>query len=113
SSPSAASACASTDDPGAMRLTWRGAELSLLLPIVLLVPLGFAITHIAVSCVALFAAAHFVLVLFGHRGDQLLLPAVGALGGIGMIMLNRLPQDLAGTSGFGLELGMAATQLLW
>ena len=109
-----------------MRLTWRGAELSLLLPILILVPLGFAITHIAVSgafdvgplglavgYVALFAAAHFVLVLFGHRGDQLMLPAVGALGGIGMIMLNRLPQDLAGTSGFGLELGMAATQLLW
>src|SRR6186997_222353 len=109
-----------------MRLTWRGAELSLLLPILILVPLGFAITHIAVSgafevgplglavgYVALFVAAHLVLVAFRHRGDQLLLPAVGALGGMGMIMLNRLPQDLAGTSGFGLDLGMAATQLLW
>ena len=28
-------------------------------------------------------------------------------------MLNRLPQDLAGTSALGVELGMAATQLLW
>ena len=28
-------------------------------------------------------------------------------------MLNRLPQDLAGTSAFGIELDMAATQLLW
>ena len=35
------------------------------------------------------------------------------MGGIGLIMLNRLPQDLAGTSLFGIELGMAATQLLW
>src|ERR671916_62048 len=57
--------------------------------------------------------AHFLLVAFGHRGDQMLLPAVGAMGGIGLIMLNRLPQDLAGTSALGIELGMAATQLLW
>jgi cell division protein FtsW (lipid II flippase) len=35
------------------------------------------------------------------------------MGGIGLIMLNRLPQNLAGTRAFGLELGMAATQLLW
>ena len=28
-------------------------------------------------------------------------------------MLNRLPQDLAGTNALGIELGMAATQLLW
>src|SRR5918999_1102822 len=109
-----------------MRLTWRGVELRLLLPILLLVPLGFAITHIAqtatsdpgplglaLAYVALMVAAHLVLTASGHRGDQLLLPAVAAIGGIGMIMLNRLPQDLAGASGFGIELGMAATQLLW
>ncbi|MCV0403753.1 MAG: FtsW/RodA/SpoVE family cell cycle protein [Chloroflexi bacterium] len=109
-----------------MRLTWRGAEFRLLLPILLLVPLGFLVTNIAltgaletgdmtlaVGFVALFVVAHVVLVASGHRGDQLILPAVGALGGIGIIMLNRLPQDLAGTSAFGLELGMAATQLLW
>ena len=35
------------------------------------------------------------------------------MGGVGIVMLNRLPQDLAGTSAFGIELGMAATQLLW
>ncbi|MGH2445935.1 MAG: FtsW/RodA/SpoVE family cell cycle protein [Candidatus Limnocylindria bacterium] len=109
-----------------MRITWRGAELKLLVPILLLVPLGFVVTNIALSgtldtgplnlalgYVALFVGAHLVLVAFGHRGDQLLVPAVGAMGGIGLIMLNRLPQDLAGTRAFGLELGMAATQLLW
>jgi cell division protein FtsW (lipid II flippase) len=109
-----------------MRVTWRAAELRLLLPILLLVPLGFAITNIAITkqldpgpmglaigYVAMFVAAHLVLVLSGHRGDQMLLPAVGAMGGIGLIMLNRLPQDLAGTSALGIELGMAATQLLW
>jgi cell division protein FtsW (lipid II flippase) len=109
-----------------MRITWRGVELRLLLPILLLVPLGFIVTHIALSgtfepgplelafgYVALFVGAHLVLVAAGHRGDQLLLPAVGAMGAVGLVMLNRLPQDLAGTSGFGIELGMAATQLLW
>ena len=109
-----------------MRIAWRGAELRLLLPIFVLVPLGFAITnvaltgafdggplHLAIAYVALLVGAHLLLVVLGHRGDQLILPAVGAMGGIGMIMLNRLPQDLAGTSAFGIELGMAATQLLW
>jgi peptidoglycan glycosyltransferase len=109
-----------------MRIAWRGAEFRLLFPILLLVPLGFVITNIAlagvpeagdlglaVGYVALFVGAHLLLVAFGHRGDQFILPAVGAMGGLGMIMLNRLPQDLAGTRAFGLELGMAATQLLW
>ena len=109
-----------------MRLTWRGVELRLLLPVLLMVPLGFAITnialtetldpgplHLAIVFVALFVAAHAALVVWGHRGDQLILPAVGAMGGIGLISLNRLPQDLAGTSALGLQLGMAETQLLW
>jgi cell division protein FtsW (lipid II flippase) len=109
-----------------MRIAWRGAELRLLLPILFLVPLGFIVTNVALTgafepgplelsiiYVALFVGAHLVLVVSGHRGDQLILPAVAAMGGVGMVMLNRLPQDLAGTSGFGFELGMAATQLLW
>jgi cell division protein FtsW (lipid II flippase) len=109
-----------------MRITWRGTELGLLVPILLLVPFGFAVTNVALTgtfeagplelalgYVALVAGAHLALVAFGHRGDQLLLPAVGAMGAIGLVMLNRLPQDLAGTRAFGLELGMAATQLLW
>ena len=109
-----------------MRIAWRGVEIRLLLPALLLVPFGFIVTHIALSgtfepgplelaigYVGLFVVAHLVLVAFGHRGDQLILPAVAAMGGIGLIMLNRLPQDLAGTRAFGLELDMAATQLLW
>jgi cell division protein FtsW (lipid II flippase) len=109
-----------------MRITLRRAELGLLIPLLLLVPLGFAITHIAETdaldigplglafgYVALWVGAHIILTAFGHRGDQVLLPAVAVTGGIGIIMLNRLPQDLAGTRAFGLELGMAGTQLLW
>lgn len=109
-----------------MRITWRRTELRLLLPILAAVPLGFAITNIAltdtldagplqlaIGFVGLFVVAHLALVLFGHQGDQLILPAAGAMGGLGLIMLNRLPQDLAGTSAFGVQLGMAETQLLW
>ena len=109
-----------------MRVAWRGVELRLLLPILLVVPLGFVVTNVALTgtlasgdltlaaiYVAIFIGGHLLLVAFGHRGDQLLLPAVGAMGAVGIVMLNRLPQDLAGTSALGVELGMAATQVLW
>ena len=109
-----------------MRVAWRGAELRLLLPILVLVPMGFVVTNVALTqtlaagdltlaaiYVAIVVAGHLLLVAFGHRGDQLLLPAVGAMGGVGIVMLNRLPQDLAGTAALGVELGMAATQVLW
>jgi cell division protein FtsW (lipid II flippase) len=109
-----------------MRIAWRGVELRLLVPIAFLVPLGFVVTNIALSgtaepgpmelagvYVAILLVAHVALVVFGHRGDQLILPAVGAMGAVGIVMLNRLPQDLAGTNLFGLELGMAQTQVLW
>ncbi len=106
-----------------MRLAWRGTELWLLLPLLLLVPLGFVITHVAESqvlepgplglataYVALVLAAHLVLVLSGHRGDQLLLPLVATIGAIGIVMLNRLP---GGTSLLGLNIGLAVTQVAW
>ena len=32
-----------------MRIAWRGVELRLLLPILLLVPLGFVVTNIALT----------------------------------------------------------------
>jgi cell division protein FtsW len=98
----------------------------MLLPLALLVPLGFAVSHIASTGLAdpgplglaavyvvMMLAAHFVLVIAGHRGDPLLLPLVATVGGIGLVMLNRLPQGLRGTNLFGLQLGMAETQVLW
>jgi cell division protein FtsW (lipid II flippase) len=109
-----------------MRITWRAVELRMLLPLVVLVPLGFAVTHIAQSgklepgplglplaYVGLMLLAHLVLVASRFRGDPLMLPLVGVVGGIGLVMLNRLPQQLAGTSAFGIQLGMAGTQVLW
>lgn len=98
----------------------------MLLPLVVLVPLGFAVTHIAqtgtadpgpmglaIGYVLLMLGAHLVLVATGHRSDPLLLPLVATIGAIGLVMLNRLPQDLAGMDAFGVQLGMAATQLVW
>src|SRR5262245_56713713 len=61
------------------------------------------LTYIA----ALFGV-HAVFVLAGRRTDQLLLPAVGMLGGIGLLLMIRLPQGLAGRIG-----GLATTQLVW
>jgi cell division protein FtsW (lipid II flippase) len=109
-----------------MRAVPRPVELRLLLPLVILVPLGFVVTHIAqtgaldpgplglaIGYVGLMLAAHLVLRLTGNQGDQMLLPVVATIGGVGIVMLNRLPQNLLGANIFGLRLGMAATQLLW
>ena len=109
-----------------IRAVPRPVELRLLLPIVILVPLGFLVTHIAqsgilepgpmavaIGYVGLMLAAHIALRLVGNRGDQILLPCVAAIGGVGIVMLNRLPQDLLGTDLLGIRLGMATTQLIW
>lgn len=98
----------------------------MLLPLALLVPLGFAITHIAqtgtldpgpmalaAGYVAIAFGGHLALRLAGNRGDQLLLPAAAAIGSVGFVMLNRLPQSPLGMDLFGVEMGMATTQLLW
>ena len=111
-----------------MRLTlaWRWAELRMLLPLAILVPLGFVVTHVAREGVleagsltlaggylALMLAAHAILVLSGQRGDQLLLPLVATIGGVGLVMLNRLAPEVETTQAFGLQLDVAQTQLLW
>jgi len=56
----------------------------------------------------IFAAIHLAQVITGRRTDQVLLPAVALLGGIGLILMERLPQDLAGSLG-----GLSRTQLIW
>ncbi len=58
------------------------------------------------------AVAHLAQVLAGRRTDQVLLPAVGLLGGLGLLLMERLPQDLAG-SALGDSLGLAGVQLVW
>src|SRR3954465_9351745 len=70
-----------------------------------LAPAGASLRAI---CVGLLLVAHMVLVLSARRTDQVLLPTAGMLGGIGLLLMERLPQSLAGSLG-----GLAETQLVW
>jgi cell division protein FtsW (lipid II flippase) len=63
--------------------------------------------------VAALLAAHAAQVLAGRRTDQVLLPTVGMLGGISLLVMQRLPQDLVTQTFFGSELGLAEVQLVW
>src|SRR4051794_24067761 len=55
---------------------------------------------------ALFAA-HIAQVLAGRRTDQVLLPTVGLIGGLGLLLMERLPQTLVEQHVFGQTLGLA------
>ncbi|HET9455953.1 MAG TPA: FtsW/RodA/SpoVE family cell cycle protein [Candidatus Limnocylindrales bacterium] len=68
--------------------------------------------HLAVY-LGVLAAAHVAQVLTGRRTDQVLLPAVGLLGGISLLLMERLPQNLVVQRFFGTELGLADVQLVW
>ena len=56
-------------------------------------------------------AAHAAQVLAGRRTDQILLPTVAMLGGISLLLMQRLPQDLVTQTFFGTTLGLAQVQL--
>ena len=58
-------------------------------------------------------AAHLAQVLAGRRTDQILLPTVGMLGGISLLLMQRLPQDLVTQTFFGTTFGLAQVQLIW
>lgn len=59
------------------------------------------------------ALAHIAQVLAGRRSDQVLLPVVGLLGGISLLLMQRLPQGLV-TLTFGeTKLGLGDVQLVW
>jgi cell division protein FtsW (lipid II flippase) len=64
-------------------------------------------TGLLVVYVGALLLAHLALVLAGRRTDQVLLPTVGMLGGIGLLLMQRLPQGLAG------GLGLATQQLAY
>jgi cell division protein FtsW (lipid II flippase) len=57
--------------------------------------------------------AHAALVLSGRRVDEILLPAAAFLGGIGLLLMQRLPQDLVVQDVGPWTLGLGALQLLW
>ena len=56
---------------------------------------------------------HLLFVLAGRRTDQVLLPAVGLLGGIGLLLMQRLPQTLISQELYGTQLFLGQLQLLW
>ena len=58
-------------------------------------------------------AVHLAFVVTGRRTDQVLLPVVGLLGGLGLLLMQRLPQGLVTQTFGGLELGLGHAQLLW
>ncbi len=106
------------------RPRWQEARLLLLVALTLLVgsvSLGATVTGSFVPAdagalaiyLAALATAHVAQVLAGRRTDQVLLPVVGLLGGISLLLMQRLPQDLVTQTFFGTELGLAQVQLVW
>ena len=62
---------------------------------------------------AALAVAHIAQVLAGRRSDEVLLPVVGLLGGISLLLMQRLPQDLVTMDLGGSTLGLGDVQLIW
>ena len=56
---------------------------------------------------------HGMFVLAGRRIDQVLFPAVAMLGGLGLLLMQRLPQTFVTQSFFGTELVLGQLQLAW
>ena len=83
----------------AARLAGDVSHVNMLLP---------ANAGIIAAYIGALIAAHIVFVIAGRRTDQILLPTIGLLGGIGLLLMERLPQNLAGSLG-----GLAQTQLVW
>jgi cell division protein FtsW (lipid II flippase) len=68
--------------------------------------------HLAVY-LGVLLLAHVAQVLAGRRTDQVLLPAVGLLGGISLLLMERLPQNLVIQTIGKTDLGLADVQLVW
>ena len=59
------------------------------------------------------ATAHVAQVLAGRRSDQILLPVVAMLGGVSLLLMERLPQDLVTMDVGSTTLGLGDVQLVW
>ncbi len=113
------------------RFRWREARLLLLVSAALVVgSLSLALAarvadpgtahglslanpvHVIVY-IALLAAAHTALVLSGRRMDEILLPTAAMLGGISLLLMERLPQDQVVQTIGPWRLGLGDVQLAW
>ncbi len=112
--------------PGFPRPIVRRRELGLLLAVAVALTLGnlslgltrtgsLAVVDPAGLLIYLGAlvVVHLALVTAGRRVDEILLPTVGLLGGIGLLLAERLPQDLVTQRVGPAVLGLAALQLAW
>ena len=63
--------------------------------------------------VATLGLAHLAQVLAGRRSDEILLPVTGLLGGISLLLMERLPQDLVTLDIGSIQLGLGDVQLVW
>jgi cell division protein FtsW (lipid II flippase) len=70
-------------------------------------PLGLALYAVGLL------VAHAALVLSGRRVDEIILPAAAFLGGVGLLLMERLPQDLVVQDLGPWTLGLGQLQLLW
>jgi len=109
-----------------VRPRWRGGEAGLLVIVALALVVGSVSLSggltgrlavydgetLLIYLVAL-VSAHLAFVLSGRRTDQILLPVMGLLGGISLLLMQRLPQDLVTQRWFGTDVGLAQVQLVW
>lgn len=111
---------------GPIRPRWRWVEARLLFIVVLALAVGsVSLSGALTGDLALYdaqtlliylgalAAGHLAFVLAGRRTDQILLPVMGLLGGISLLLMQRLPQDLVTQHWFGTDVGLAQVQLVW
>jgi len=104
----------------------RNRELSLLVLVGIALIVGWASLqsfragHLDLSDVTLLviylatvAAVHIAFVVTGRRMGQVLLPAAALLGGLSLLLMERLPQDLTAQSLGGSLLPLAPLQVVW
>ncbi|HWH23650.1 MAG TPA: FtsW/RodA/SpoVE family cell cycle protein [Candidatus Limnocylindria bacterium] len=104
----------------------RRRELGLLIVVALALVTGWASLHSYHSgqlelgepellgiFIGLLFVIHACFVVAGRRMDELLLPACGLLGGISLLLMERLPDDLVTQQLFGRTFELAGLQLVW
>ena len=75
--------------------------------------LQLADTGVLSTYLVVIGLIHVLFVLTGRRMDEYLFPAAALLGGISLLMMQRLPQDLIVQDLAGRELGLGELQLVW
>lgn len=109
-----------------MRPAGRGLETRLLVVVAVGLVLGWSgmtstlagrLTMgdpLPVACwILALAGTHVAFMVSGRPLDQMLLPCVGLLGGLSLLMMERMPQGLVQQRIGDRTLGLAETQLLW